>query len=163
MVLDAKVDRFESSNETRPDSYTLTINQEALDKITETGDPTSDRLEKSINKFIDIWSNQNILEFSLAVHNGAIDYVGVISSDGEQSSIPLSVFVKVFDGIEYFRKNDNSDPIGFKFDGGKEYIIPKTNEEMAKSIISKIRILDTSPNKDFSVYKGQFKESPMVL
>jgi hypothetical protein len=165
MVLDAKGDRFELNEIAKiPQSFSeLNINQTALDRITDEDDPGSEKLEKSIYKFIDIWTNQKILEVSFAVHNNAIDYVGLISNEGEQTSIPLSIFVKVFDGVSYFKKSNNTDPVGIKFEGSGEYIIPQTTNEMAESILSKVRIVDTIPNKDFSVYKGQFKESPMVL
>lgn len=165
MVLDAKIDQLGSNEiaKINPAFYDLEINQTALDQIIDKDDPSSKRLEESIYKFIDIWTNQKVLEVSFAVHNDAIDYVGIISDEGEQSSMPLSVFVKVFDGIEYYRESNNADPVGIKFEGGSDYIGPKTNIEMAQHILSKVKIVDTVPNKDFNVYKGRFKESPMVL
>jgi len=148
-------ERTKLESEREEKTCDLKINGEAVSEL-------GPRLRGEFHKFLDIWKSGKVVEFSIAVHDRAIDNVGLTGNGGQQASLPLKTFIDVFDGLDGFKIGSDNKIIGFRFSDDGDYIFPATPNPLAERILSKAVLEGTKLNLNFSVSKITFDRTPQI-
>lgn len=136
-------------------SYNLTVNNDAYFGL-------SPRLKSELDKFLAIWKSEHAVEFSIATHNQAIDYVGLIGDGGKEASLPLETFTEVFDGVRDFKIEGTDKTVGFRFGENGEYIFQRTSPDLAEVILRKVEIENKKLNTGFRVRQIHYTKLPQI-
>lgn len=137
--------------------FNLKPNTSALERLTKDAGREGEELEDTFKNFAIRLVSAELSEINFKVYQDKINVIELKMKNGELTSLPLALFVKLFDGVEYL-KSENGEPIGLTFRNNEDTldIRPETPPNVVKKDLMSVGISGSPITNEINVNMVRF-------